>query len=383
MKFIKTVFLNVLITFLLLEAGLFIAAELNLLRMDLPSYRLANAKPFWEDRNRDFGVWHAPDREYRHLKSCFNVTYRTNAHGMRDVSREFKSEAPRVVVLGDSFVEGFGVNEKETLTDRLEQITQIPHLNFGTSGSFGLTQSWLLYKTLASKFDHDAVVISILPDNDFTDDDFEKGKAIHHDRYRPYLVGNYPDYEVRYYNDDLDAVNVRMKNYLKFVEKIFNEFSYTVRAYDYFQMYFRLKFADETKPVKRESRQADKTQSRYYDYTQAEFDRMKYAVEQIVSLAKPRPVLIMSIPRHSDYIRAGSEPGAAPLTGQLRKLSQSIGATYVDLLEKTGGASDFSRYFYACDPHWSPAGHDMAADQLDDWAFYDRGPKETTSALSP
>ncbi|MGF1619579.1 MAG: hypothetical protein ACFCUR_03065 [Rhodomicrobiaceae bacterium] len=351
--------------------------------MDLPSYRLANAKPFWEDRNRDFGVWHAPDREYRHLKSCFNVTYRTNAHGMRDASTEFKSEAPRVVVLGDSFVEGFGVSEKDRLTERLEQITKIPHLNFGTSGSFGLTQSWLLYKTLASKFEHDAVIISILPDNDFTDDDFQKGKEIHHDRYRPYLVGEYPDYELRYYNDDPDALNVQLKNHLEFVEKLFNEFSYTVRAYEYFEMYFRMKFADRNEPEKRERRQADKPHSRYFDYTQAEFDRMKYAIEQIAALAKPRPVMIMSIPRQSDYIRARSEAGAAPLTEQLRKLSQSVGATYVDLLEKTGGSTDFSRYFYSCDPHWSPAGHDMAADQLDDWAFYSRAPKETTRAVSP
>jgi hypothetical protein len=109
---------------------------------------------------------------------------------------------------------------------------------------------------------------------------------------------------------------------------------------------------------------------------------MKYAIEQIAALAKPRPVLIMSIPRHSDYIRAGSEPGTPPLTGQLRELSQSIGATYVDLLEKSGGASDFSRYFYSCDPHWSPAGHQMAADQLDGWSYYGAGAKNTTSALT-
>ena len=380
-RFIKAVIYNVLIFLLLLEIGLFSAAKLNVLKMDLPSYSLANARPFWEDRNPDFGVWHAPDRAYRHLKSCFNVTYRTNASGMRDARRDLHAAGPRVAVLGDSFIEGFGVASGDRLTDRLERITHIPHLNFGTSGSFGLTQSWLLYKTFASKFDHDAVIISILPDNDFTDDDFEKGRKIHYNRYRPYLVGTYPDYALRYYDKDLNSTNVRMKIYLMAVERFFKEFSYTIRAYEYYKAYFWAMSAGRKTATGRNA-SGWRVHSKYYDYTQAEFDRMRYAVEQIAALAKPRPVLIMSIPRGSDYTRANAESGPAPLTRQLRDLARALGAAYVDLLEQTRDTGDISQYFHSCDPHWNAAGHGMAARELKDWGYYGKQPQQTASAVS-
>src|SRR5262245_62400166 len=82
------------------------------------------------------------------------MTYRSNSYGARDVERTLTSDRPRVLVLGDSMTEGLGVALEQRFTNLLERETGIEHLNFATSGDFGTTQYYLLYKTLASKFSH-------------------------------------------------------------------------------------------------------------------------------------------------------------------------------------------------------------------------------------
>src|SRR5258708_2724871 len=123
-----------------------------------------------------------------HQGGCFSVQYTTNSYGARDVERSLHFSKPRTVVLGDSMIEGLGLADQDRLTNILEKDTGREYLNFGTSGDFGPLQYALLYKTLAAKFDHDTVVVGLLPDNDFHDMSPEWGKVHHADRYRPYFA---------------------------------------------------------------------------------------------------------------------------------------------------------------------------------------------------
>ena len=117
---------------------------------------------FLADINPHFGVWRYPNRGARQRTPCFNVTYTSNSYGARDIERT--RDAPdgrRVVVLGDSFVEGIGSSFDERMTTLIEQDSGIELLNFGMGG-FGPIQEWLLYKELASAFDHSEVYLFIL-----------------------------------------------------------------------------------------------------------------------------------------------------------------------------------------------------------------------------
>ena len=136
-----------------------------------------------------FGVWHRPNGHYIHKGGCYNVEYVTNSYGARDVERTMRPSLPRAVVLGDSFIEGMAVPAEDRLTNLLEKDTGREHLNFGTGGDFGPLQYSLLYKTMAADFDHDLVIVGVLPDNDFHDMSLSywkaRGKA---GRYRPYYA---------------------------------------------------------------------------------------------------------------------------------------------------------------------------------------------------
>jgi lysophospholipase L1-like esterase len=95
---------------------------------------------------------------------------RTNSHGQRDRERtlEKPSGVRRILLLGDSVVEGVGVREQDTMSQQLERLysggtTEV--LNFGVSGYCTLAEIELLeVKGLA--FDPDTVVV-VFVENDF------------------------------------------------------------------------------------------------------------------------------------------------------------------------------------------------------------------------
>ena len=93
---------------------------------------------------------------------------RTNAQGFR-CHHDFDTPKPdgtyRILLFGDSYTAGDGVSNKNRYGDLLE--TAVPGIevfNFGLSGS-GTDQHYLIYQKLASKVDHDLVVIGILVEN--------------------------------------------------------------------------------------------------------------------------------------------------------------------------------------------------------------------------
>ena len=115
---------------------------------------------------------------------------RTNSHGLRDVERELDKPpgTRRVILLGDSVVEGHGVAESDTISRQLEALypdgrTQV--LNMGVSGYCTLAEVELL-ETKGLAFDPDIVVLFFV-ENDFLNfnrEAFPLGAA----RQRPTLV---------------------------------------------------------------------------------------------------------------------------------------------------------------------------------------------------
>src|SRR6267142_690591 len=68
------------------------------------------------------------------------------------------------------------------------------------SQTFGPVQYLLVYETLAKKFAHDVVLVGFLPENDFTDSNWEIGQKAFYNRYRPYFVGADGNYELVHFN---------------------------------------------------------------------------------------------------------------------------------------------------------------------------------------
>jgi hypothetical protein len=94
-----------------------------------------------------------------------------NRYGFRGPAVDFeRTGARRLVVLGDSFVWGLGVEDDEIFTSRLarESSPPIEVVNLGVSG-YGTDQEFLLWKQLGQRFQPDVVLLVVTPWTDLYD----------------------------------------------------------------------------------------------------------------------------------------------------------------------------------------------------------------------
>ena len=169
----------------------------------------------WWTEEREWGAWHKPNSSTLQKRSCFNVTYESNEIGARDKSFILNSDND-IVLIGDSFAEGYGVNYNDTSQKHLEDLTKLNILNFGVSHNFGPVQYSIIYNKLAKKFKHNKILIYFLPDNDFGENDFNNWRGSK--RYRPY----YKKINENFYETFIPSNSI--KNYTSATKKIKKKF---------------------------------------------------------------------------------------------------------------------------------------------------------------
>jgi hypothetical protein len=110
-----------------------------------------------------------PDARGYHSDHGFSVLVEQNSLGLRapeEVGPQRLDEDYRVLVLGDSYVWGYGVDQDEIFTNpKVHGREGLEFVNMGVSG-YGTDQALLLYRSLGSTFDADAVVLVFTTYND-------------------------------------------------------------------------------------------------------------------------------------------------------------------------------------------------------------------------
>ena len=328
-----------------------------------PSYQVGY-NDFSADINPAFGAWHRPNGHFVHKSGCYSVQYDTNSYGARDVERSVHSSAPRVIALGDSMIEGVGQPVDKRLTNLLEKDTGREYLNFGSSG-FGPLQYALMYKTMASKFDHDFVIVGVVPENDFHDMDFAYRKAHGRDgEYRPFYADDFSIFYSGHFDPNAgegfwDRVEAFLRAYLA---------SYHVGLFINSRLYWwRLS-----------------PYSGYQDYNTVDIARLERALGDIKSTADEHgaKVAVFLIPHAIDFQRV-HRTGTNPLGPLLEKWGAEHGVAVKDLLPEMDAASggDFLAYSL-CDGHWSERGNTTVAQILEPWIqqVYASKPAQTADA---
>src|SRR5262245_46378812 len=91
-------------------------------------------------------------------RSEYSVDFALNSHGLRDPERGYQAPpgTTRVLALGDSFVEGFGVPLGQTVTQVLESTLRgsgcpVEVVNGATTG-YSTDQEYLFYQTEGARY---------------------------------------------------------------------------------------------------------------------------------------------------------------------------------------------------------------------------------------
>jgi len=120
-----------------------------------------------------------PNYEMEYKKSEFNTLIKINSQGLRDYKHQKhkKSSSYRILVMGDSFTFGLGVNSEETYTKVLETLLnqnldgktqkQYEVINAGIDG-YGTEQEYFYLEELGNQYRPDLVIVGLYA-NDIAD----------------------------------------------------------------------------------------------------------------------------------------------------------------------------------------------------------------------
>src|SRR5215216_2242415 len=149
-----------------------------------PLYVSPERDHFWKYDSL-LGWAHQPGQEGILETPQFRTVVRINESGLRDPehSYERQNDIERILVLGDSFAWGYGVEEPERFSQLLEKSLGVEVINAGVSG-YSTDQELLWYKNEGIKYETDLVIL-VLAGNDVGDNDQQLVNTIY---YKPRFV---------------------------------------------------------------------------------------------------------------------------------------------------------------------------------------------------
>jgi len=307
-----------------------------------------------------WGAWHVANEKFRQTNSCFDVLMTFNEIGARDETFANLSENS-LVLLGDSFAEGFGVSFEDTSQFLIEKDLGLAVANLGASGGFGPLQELLLYKEYQN-LTHNGLIIYVLPANDFTDNDASVWVEINVQRYRPYF-SNKGNPLVPFYFPESSKRDTFHFNFAKGIKLFIGEYLWSANALRTLLMILRENFNINST--------TDFVKSFFYDANILQQSHLLLAYEEILNLAQERNVLFVIIPIMQDIKRNQLEASfdsykqMAWYQGlEAFESRQQHKVSVLNLMDHL--PSNTAELFFDCDQHWSPHGNSWAATKIVD-----------------
>jgi hypothetical protein len=349
----------VLFTYLLIELACFIFIKTGYIPAKLPTFHFVSENDFSMHlvKNKEWGVWHKPG-QFTYQDGCLEMDNLYNSYGARDKERTKNStDSNRVILLGDSFVEGFGVKEIKRFSNILEKETGHEMMNFSCN-SFSPLQAVMMYKNFASQYQHNTIIFGIFPFNDIPDDDIEITGS--KDVYKPYLVKTDTGYSLQFTGTFNETDTFANKSKGSFSERTVRFLKAYTCWYNIIS-YLKLKKA-ENKKMKNNTA---KTPSYYYDYSASQIERLGEILKDLRKSAAGKRIIVFTVPVVQDFLRMEKEKRQPPLPEEIKKICAQNDIEYLDLIQPMQAADKkYRNYYFYCDPHWNENGHKLVADIL-------------------
>lgn len=158
------VLVSIVFTLGLIEVVLriFLANQPSLLVKHYQDREFLGPNKFWK-------YWHYPNNEVFHESDCFSAKYTTNSLGHK--AEELNLERPKIALIGDSFIEGYGVSNDGSFVHFLDSLFEGKYtfIPFATSGGIGTAHQLAMYESFARFYEPDLVILFWLNYNDLYD----------------------------------------------------------------------------------------------------------------------------------------------------------------------------------------------------------------------
>ena len=310
-----------------------------------PLYVSPERDRFWKYDSR-LGWSHQPGQEGIFETQQFRVAVRINEDGLRDRERSYQrpNDKKRILVLGDSFAWGYGVEESDRFSQQLEKTLGVEVINAGVSG-YSTDQELLWYKDEGIKYETDLVIL-VVAGNDVGDNERQLVSTIY---YKPKFVleegqlipTGYPVPKTS--SQGLFIYSLSQRSALAYF--------LIQRYFDLLTLYAKFRAAPEEQidtPVS-----ATRAEEAPFELTIA-------LIEELRRVAESRNARFMIVTTD----RWWNHPSDETYTDFVAAL-QSKGFFVLDVESMPG--FDPEVMLIPDDGHWSPAGHEFVAEEIEDF----------------
>lgn len=331
--------------------------------------------------NEYWKVWHYPNTTITHQRDCFEVTYYTNSLGLR--GDEIDENKPNIALLGDSFIEGYGVNNHETAVEILDSLVEDYNvLNFGTSGGFGTVHQVAQYENFVRHLNPDIVVLFFLNYNDLYDNALAISEGLlNKDTDFTYPIAK--DFEIvreeikSQTSDEFIPNTIQGLYVVGAIDKGINSLTAQLQIAVNSKLFdFNRRLAETYLPTETEEIQIG------YDVLEKSLSRLKYLTEQdsanlvLVQIADPYQI----DENWLELMQYKFEEKIDPLlpNKKVAAICQELGIDYLSMYEAAMEEIQdedlgFPYFSYSCNRHFSPIGQRFMAEwfhsQIDDVDF--------------
>jgi hypothetical protein len=274
------------------------------------------------------------------------VEYTHNSRGLRD--EEYLYQKPdgtyRILVLGDSFAYGDGVQQSEAFPEILESLLEkhgrFEVINTGVTG-YGLTQETLYYETEGYKYEPDLVML-VFFHNDLTD--LIKEKEPPKPKFQ-LVDGQLELYNVPYPHPSQLETGDKEEEWLSAVGKgLMKQFQFSETS-ALIEGALKASLPRCLKPFNPPS---------YWEYAwqtvEAILGRLSESVEEHGSR-----LVVVTLPPHKEWVGCWTSPEAEVMDS----ICTYIGIPHIDLLP--GFSQRGTQPYFRRDLHWNAEGHRLAA----------------------
>ena len=337
----KKIFSFIIIFVIFFEITSLIATKFNLLTFNYePKYSLQNNNKLdWiESGNKGFPS-HKKNYKTKHISRCFDVKYNFNNVGAKDIDDYFTNDQKKsIVLIGDSFAEGFGVGNDKIFSKIIEKKIKKKILNFGIAGSdpnhqlYNYTNNW-------SKYNFDELIYFFLPNNDFL-------QTIKKEE-------NYINNQVNksFFKDTIDKTKKKLHFFIRNkVPNFLANFTYSYNSIRSFVHIFNLQTIDYDKDAS------------YFYQNRSSIDFTFDKVKKLINYKKIKTYIVI-IPTTSDIIslkRKKTDYKNLYWYSEIKKIAENSNSILIDLMDHI----DFEKkhvYYHSCDGHWSEYGNKYVA----------------------
>ena len=365
---IKLFVFTILILIISIEIISLIATKLNLLLFNQePNYFYSSGNK-WRNEIKPWGAWHKINYIDQHKTKCFDVEYQSNNLGARD-NEIYDENLPddSIILIGDSFVEGMGVNLQDTFGEILEKETGRKVLNFGSGGFFGPVQEEILYTSLASKLPHNEIIYFFLPANDFVENDRRYWSSkLNKYRYRPYFKkakDKDNEFEVFYPSEKIkNSFILKLQSFIFHQLQVFLvDYTYTANTLKSINaLYAKINMKEKKDMV------VQNIQEHGYSYFfdgHESIDGSLYFSKKLLTKAsdlKRRLVVIIPLVEDMKKIHSGKDYKKLKWYLDLKKISSQTNSIFFDLADHLK-KEDYEKMLEKCTRHWSVYGNSIIA----------------------